>query len=204
MTRGSRLVKAVARGSSQEQMSPIVWRSPHAVLVVRAFWSGGWTVCTGICRADAIPATIREKAAIASSRVVLYTMVNGFIVTSDRETWQVQEDPEETCACFDPQARYTLFTRTEVGIDKTSGRYGEVYLYRCTQCGALWLHYLVEYEAFTAPGRWYRGLIAPEIARTVTPENAVAILESLSWHFYGGSYFQTSGKRGSGPIFVDM
>jgi len=48
------------------------------------------------------------------------------------------------------------------------------------------------------------GVISPDLAATLTPERAVPILESLPWHFYGGSYFRSTGKRGTGPIFVDL
>lgn len=73
-------------------------------------------------------------------------------------------------------------------------RYAEVSLHICPVCGQHWLRYFFELEAFTASGRWYLGAINAEQAERLTAENARATLESLSWYFYGGSYF--GGKTG--------
>lgn len=91
-----------------------------------------------------------------------------------------------------------------LGIDDTNGRFGEVSVETCKACGRKWLHYLVEYEALSNSGRWYRGLVTAEMLRGLKPESAVALLESLPWHFYGGSYFQTTGRKGSGRVWVDL
>jgi hypothetical protein len=65
----------------------------------------------------------------------------------------------DECGCLDPHAgSYTDFESVrDVGVDKTNGRYGEVRVDRCRSCGRLWLHYFVEYEAFSESGRCYRG-----------------------------------------------
>ncbi len=104
------------------------------------------------------------------------------------------------CACDDPQARYTVFDAEFVGTEPE--HYGEVSLLTCRQCQRVWLRFQLEYEAFTASGRFYRGLISRKAAQQVTPENAVAILESLEWCIYGGSYFGHAGKRFEGSIKV--
>jgi len=109
----------------------------------------------------------------------------------------------QQCRCMDPQCRFDAFDETDIGVDKTNGRFGSVHLNRCKDCGRCWLHYQVEYEAFSRSGRWFRGLITPEQATSVTPETAVALLASLPWHFYGGSYFDSLGGKGSGPVWVD-
>lgn len=111
-------------------------------------------------------------------------------------------DGGSACRCLDPQCRYDAFEDTKVGVDMTNGRYGEVSLRRCRECNRLWLHYHVEYEAFSGSGRWHRGLIAPEIADRVTAENAVALLDSLPWRLRGGSYFGTAGERTTRPCIV--
>lgn len=89
-------------------------------------------------------------------------------------------------------------------MDESQGRFGEVSVETCRACGRHWLRYFLEYEAFSKSGRWYRGLISEDVAHTVTPSSAVAILENLDWYFYGGSYFDTAGKKGSGPLAVDL
>jgi hypothetical protein len=59
-----------------------------------------------------------------------------------------------------------------------------------------------EIEAFTASGRWYLGAITAEQAALLTPENAKAALEQLSWYFYGGSYFGGRTGKASGSILL--
>jgi hypothetical protein len=108
------------------------------------------------------------------------------------------------CRCMTPPFDYRDFESERVGVDETKGRHGEVSIETCRHCGAKWLHYLVEYEAFSESGRWYRGLATPEMLRSLRPDGAVALLEGLPWHFYGGSYFRTRGRRGSGPVLVDL
>lgn len=112
--------------------------------------------------------------------------------------------PQGNCLCLNPTARYTVFTATELGIDKARGRYGDVALLECRHCGAKWLRYHVEYEAFSGSGRWYRGLISEAQAQRITAAEACKALEQLDWYFYGGPYFGTAGRRGAGPVRVDL
>jgi hypothetical protein len=110
----------------------------------------------------------------------------------------------DECGCLDPQAGYTEFECIrDVGVDQTHGRCGDVRVDRCRSCGRLWLHYHVEYEAFSESGRWYRGIVTPQVAETVTPEHAVEVLEALDFHLYGGSYFRGAG-RSKGSVRVDL
>jgi hypothetical protein len=103
--------------------------------------------------------------------------------------------PPFHCADFDSES---------IGVDETNCRFGEVSVETCKTCGSKWLRYLVEYEAFTGSGRWYRGLASPEMLQSLTPERAVAALAGLPWYFYGGSYFKSTGQRGVGPLSVDL
>jgi hypothetical protein len=108
------------------------------------------------------------------------------------------------CRCLTPPFQYLDFNSEFIGVDETHGRFGEVSVEICKACGSKWLRYLVEYEAFTGSGRWYRGLVSSEELQSLTPERAVAVIEGLSWHFRGGSYFKTTGERGAGPLSVDL
>lgn len=110
---------------------------------------------------------------------------------------------DKTCQCEIPPWNHGNFTSRVVGVDETKGRYGEVIINTCKACGRKWLHYAVEYEAFSQSGRWYRGVVSEEQAESVTPESAVAILESLDWHLYGGCFFGHAGKRGNGRVDID-
>lgn len=90
--------------------------------------------------------------------------------------------------------------RQYLGVDLTEGRFADVTVERCSQCGQLWLHYQFEFEAFTASGRWYRGLISAAQAATLTAENAAGVLESLPSYTAGGSYFRGDVHQRSGPL----
>ena len=108
------------------------------------------------------------------------------------------------CACEDPKARYDLFdTRQLPEYDKTSGRFGEVSIMRCRSCARFWLRYFVEYEGFTASGRWGRGLIDEGMIEQITPENALDVLRALPWYILGGSYWGKA-ERVSGPSHWDL
>ena len=71
-------------------------------------------------------------------------------------------------------------------------------LQRCRRCGRVWLHYHWEHEAFTRSGRWFRGLITPEAAASLSAETAVETLARLDWHYCGGGYYdgKISKRRG--------
>jgi hypothetical protein len=99
-----------------------------------------------------------------------------------------------------PPFDYRDFETASLGVDETNGRYGEVTVETCKACGSMWLRYFVEYEFFSESGRWYRGPVTAEIVESLKPEQAPALLSSLPWYFYGGSYFRTLGRKGSGPV----
>ncbi len=106
------------------------------------------------------------------------------------------------CACL--RLGPAAYDEALVGVDPTGGRYGDVSIRICRACGRRWLLYRVEYEGFTGSGRWYMGVLPEGTDAAVRPDAAVALLESLPWHVYGGSYWGTSGRRGTGPLFVDL
>jgi len=103
-----------------------------------------------------------------------------------------------------PPFNYQDYDSELLGIDETNGRYGEVTIETCKACGRLWLRYFVEYESFSQSGRWYRGLVTPEMVESLRPEQAPELLASLPWRFSGGSYFRSMGRKGHGPIIIDL
>jgi len=103
-----------------------------------------------------------------------------------------------------PPFWYLDYYTVSLGVDETNGRCGEVTVETCRACGNKWLRYFVEYELYSESGRWYRGLVTAESVESLKPEQAPALLSSLPWYFYGGSYFRTLGRKGSGPIRVDL
>ena len=63
--------------------------------------------------------------------------------------------------------------------------YAEVSVDHCRTCGRNWLHYFLEFEGTSRSGRWYRGLIGPEVA--FSHRNAAQIFEQLPEYWAGGS-----------------
>ena len=103
----------------------------------------------------------------------------------------------EACDCSEaPRVHRTLIKW--LGMDE---EYTEVSILACNRCGQHWLHLLIELEGFTASGRWYEGAITAEQAEQVSAENGQAMLEGLSWYFYGGSYYNGRTGKTAGKIW---
>lgn len=111
--------------------------------------------------------------------------------------------PQIGCACEKPDFNYTEFRSSELGIDNTKGRYGEVSIQQCKLCQRIWIQYFVEYEHYSKSGRWYKGVVSKKDRPHITPENAVEYLESLEWYVFGGSFFESTGTIGSGSLRLD-
>lgn len=91
-----------------------------------------------------------------------------------------------------------------VGEDKTNGRFGTVTIRECLHCKRLWLHYFVEYEVYSRSGRYYMGLIIPDMVEKITAETAVDYLNNLDWTLYGGSFFDNkTGRSDQKGVYVD-
>jgi hypothetical protein len=110
----------------------------------------------------------------------------------------------ENCRCFRIDGLGRSDREVPIGRDEQRGRFGEVTLQKCGDCGRKWLEYFVEYEAFTASGRRFRGLVTDAQAATVTASTAATMLGGLPWHFAWGSYFDGRWLRQSGPVRVDL
>ena len=108
------------------------------------------------------------------------------------------------CQCLDPECGLDAFHETDIGVDQTNSRFGNVSLFDCRACGSRWLHYAVGDAAWTQSRRWFRGPISVKHSRLVTPENATQILASLAWYFYGGRDFESEGRQGCGPVLADL
>jgi hypothetical protein len=110
---------------------------------------------------------------------------------------------EQDCVCLNEPRHFEQYDRIKfLGVDETEGRFGEVSIWRCKRCSRYWLHYLVEYEAIAASGRYFMGLITQEKAETLAPNEAIDYLNGLGWHLYGGSFFGGKG-RSAGKVDVD-
>jgi hypothetical protein len=109
-----------------------------------------------------------------------------------------QPGPREACLCFILPLTHLIGVRA-LGSDS---QLAEVSVLICPDCGQHWLRYYYEVEAFTGSGRWYLGALMPEQLATLTVEQAKATLESLSWYYYGGSYYHGQNGRTSGSIML--
>ncbi|HZE97053.1 MAG TPA: hypothetical protein VE981_08495 [Planctomycetota bacterium] len=105
--------------------------------------------------------------------------------------------PLLSCRCLEGDPPCTQFERTFLGTDDL---YAEVSVDHCTTCGRDWLHYLLEFEFHTGSGRWYRGLIGPEIA--FSHRNAASVFGQLPEYWAGGSRFEGRVHLRSGPLDV--
>jgi hypothetical protein len=111
-----------------------------------------------------------------------------------------------TIACECTVGGPERYVEERVGVDDTNGRYGDVDIRTCGDCGRRWLHYRAEYEAFTGSGRWIVGILPDELPMPLTPTNAVPILNSLPWYIFGGGAFSLPwpGRRSSGNAPADF
>jgi hypothetical protein len=115
------------------------------------------------------------------------------------------DEAASACACHEAGPRFPhVISERYVGRDETNGRFADVELIRCGQCSQLWIKYLVEYEGFTASGRWGEALIDEACAMTITAEEAPAYIEAAPWLIYGGSYYGHAGRRGVGRVRWDL
>ncbi len=111
---------------------------------------------------------------------------------------RAKDDAPPNCECFSSPSAPRDFI-TDLGMDEV---YGEVSVCRCPNCGQRWLRYYWVNEAFTGSGRWYLGAVSFLQCKGLTAINAKETLESLPWHFYGGSYFD--GKTGKSSRKISL
>jgi hypothetical protein len=105
------------------------------------------------------------------------------------------------CSCLDTGPRYSdRPDQRSLGRDETDGRSADVEVMQCGKCSRLWLHYQVEYEAFSRSGRWAVALIDEDTANGMKPEEAAGFIDEQDWYIFGGSHWGHSGKRGSGNL----
>lgn len=95
-------------------------------------------------------------------------------------------EQEQECPCLQGETYYQNFEERSLAVDS---KFSEVTIWRCKRCGRYWLEYCVEYEHLTAAGRWFRGMITPEVAASTAAVSAKSILEGLDGYFRGGSAF---------------
>jgi hypothetical protein len=123
-----------------------------------------------------------------------------FLALADRWDTALEVAASGECRCATPPLDHRDFVQEDMGVDHDHGWFADVRIDRCRWCGRQWLHYQHELEAFSSSGRWYRGVVTPEQAARATSGSALEILAELPWHLYGGSYFDTTGRRSDVPL----
>lgn len=109
---------------------------------------------------------------------------------------------ESDCGCFVETCAGGLFGKTSIWQGRMDSMAQQIACWECTECGQTWLHYSLEHETSAAWNRWFRAPLTREEAENLTCDSAMQLLRRSSWHFYGGSYYRTSGERSFGPIMV--
>lgn len=109
----------------------------------------------------------------------------------------------ESCRCFEPDGIGDDDPESSVGCDTQHGRYGDVTLTSCSDCGRKWLGYFAEYEGFRGSSRRFRGLVTDQQAAEVSAESAVALLASLPWYFASGGFVDGQWLRLTGRVQAD-
>jgi hypothetical protein len=108
--------------------------------------------------------------------------------------------PRGACRCVSPPLDYRDYERRDIGIDDTHGRFATVAVERCHRCGQNWLVYACELEHASRSGRWYRAPVTYGQAAEATAGGALDTIASVGWYLYGGSYFDSQGKRSDQPL----
>lgn len=85
----------------------------------------------------------------------------------------------------------------------TDKKGGEIKFRECINCHQNWLSYHIEYPHYSKSGRWYIAKIHKTKLELITPKNTIEFLENSDWYFYGGSYFNNTGKKGKGKLRID-
>ena len=113
-------------------------------------------------------------------------------------------DPSQ-CICLNLPLPFDHYRDVKsLGEDKTNGRFGIVSIRECLHCKRLWVYYFVEYEVYSRSGRYYLGLITPDMVEKITAETAVDYLNNLDWTLYGGSFFNNkTGRSDQKGVYVD-
>ena len=109
----------------------------------------------------------------------------------------------QDCQCWDEQCQSVHFEIEPVSTTRNGPSVDRVELWTCNSCATRWLRLTVEDEANPAWSKWFRGLVPADAAPAhaeISPEEALELLGSMNWHYYGGAYYRSSGDRSGGPI----
>ncbi len=94
------------------------------------------------------------------------------------------------CACINHR-QSDLRQIEALGMDD---QFAEVSVLECPKCGQMWLRWFYEDEAISRSGRWFECPISAQNRQKLTAQNALKMLNRKPWRFYGGSYFQDTGR----------
>src|SRR5688500_10862434 len=88
-----------------------------------------------------------------------------------------------TCECEHLHGPADAGDAIDLGVDLRNGRSGQVTLHCCPACGARWLHYRVDYEAFSRLDRWFCGRLDDGAGEPISAATAIGTLAALPWYW---------------------
>ena len=112
-----------------------------------------------------------------------------------------ETENKENCICDSPPFNYKNY----LNIVEFNKGDAEIEIKKCKYCHQNWLRYYVDYNLpYIKTGRWYLGKIQEIEISKITFENAIYYLEKLEWYYYGGTYFNSLGKKGNGKLNLSI
>lgn len=108
-----------------------------------------------------------------------------------------RQSPE--CVCRRPPFNFRNYHTIELGEDKYAA---EVSLETCKACNTVWLKYLIEESHHSYSGRWWRVEVGVESKALVSVASARDYIERQGNVFVGGSFFNSTGHRVTGPTHI--
>ena len=106
----------------------------------------------------------------------------------------------ESCACHDEECGRAQFEVSPVGAKRQDGMLQTIERLKCQKCGSEWLIYSTDDESRGGWGKWFRASAPPESTEEASFDECLDFLAGVRWHFYGGSYYRTSGERTLGAV----
>lgn len=137
------------------------------------------------------------------------TLISFREIYDQMNTINLKKTYPANCSCLDDPLKnnWAAFKEVDLEEDLTSGRFGDVWARICPTCKYIWLRYFVTYEAFEKSGRWYLGRLRIKDPVAIQLKKVVMLLEDSDPCFYGGSYYDTTGRileNPKGNISVDL
>ena len=98
-----------------------------------------------------------------------------------------------TCKCLETGPRYPAAKTVRDLGDDPKPPFGEAMVHQCSQCGRVWVKYLLFDHERSRSGRWAMAPIDADAAASIQADEVLSYIEAQPWHLLGGSYFGDDG-----------